>query len=64
MLKCCVRILNNLVLLPLIIGAEEMGVILAGLIISAEARLTRAGPICQLIHRDFQTFCLNVDFPN
>ena len=42
MLKCCVRILDNLVLLPPIIGAEEMGVILPGLIISAQADQSEA----------------------
>ena len=35
MSKYCVRIPDNIVLLPPIIGAEEMGVILPGLIISA-----------------------------
>ena len=35
MFECCVRIPDNIVLLPPIIGAEEMGVILPGLIISA-----------------------------
>ena len=54
---------DNVVLLPDIIGAEEMGVILSGcnnLQIRADQW---AGPFVKLSTVNFQTFCFNVDFP-